>query len=277
VYFMNYKLGLLAQDMHNSVLPAAYDCFCRSLGHEMSFKIYNVRAEQLAPTVNMFRDTLDGFTVTMPYKVRIMDFCDEMNESAEKCMSVNTVLVRNGKLIGYNTDGWGFIKSLQLNGADFAGKRAVLVGAGGVAMSIAYNLLINGVRKVDVLNLFPNETERLVSRMGKAFEGHMLTDEALSECAGKADAFINASVLGQVGFDDYADLDFLKKLPPDAVVFDVNYSNPDAKLLPAARALGLRAYSGRAMSSCQGIRAMEIWTGMRPSDETVSEFLRTLE
>lgn len=64
----------------------------------------------MAATVEKMKRTLDGFTVTMPYKVKILEYCDELDISAEKCRSANTILVKNGKLIGYNTDGWGMVK-----------------------------------------------------------------------------------------------------------------------------------------------------------------------
>ena len=274
---MKYKLGLLAKDMHHSVLPKTYDFFGRSIGVDVDFKLCNVPPEKLGETVAALKAELDGFTVTMPYKVKIMDYCDALDESAEKCGSANTILVRDGKLTGYNTDGWGMIKSLGLKGVDFHGKRVVMVGAGGVALSIAYNLSVNGVAGVEVLNLFEEETGRLVSKMGPLFTGHMLNPENLCAYAADADVFINASVLGQVGYDDYEDLGFLDRMKADAIVFDVNYSNPDARLPAAAAARGLRTYIGNTMSSCQGIRAMEIWTGTAPSDETARELVKLVE
>lgn len=274
---MQYKLGLLAKDIHNSVLPRAYTFFGKSIGVDVDFTICNVPPERLDETVQTMKEQMKGFTVTMPYKVKIMEYCDALDESAEKCGSANTILVRDGKLIGYNTDGWGMIKSLGLKGVDFAGKHVAMVGAGGVALSIAYNLSVNSVAKVDVLNLFEEETKRLTDRMGPLFTGHILNAENLRACADGADVFINASVLGQVGYDDYASLDFLDRLRPDAVVFDVNYSNPAARLPAAATARGLRSYVGNTMSSCQGIRAMEIWTGTAPTDEAACELVALIE
>lgn len=274
---MKYKFALLAKDMHNSVLPRTYDFYGKSLGYEVDFNIINVNENELAETLEKMRSELDGFTVTMPYKVKIMEFCDELDVSAEKCGSSNTVLVKDGKFIGYNTDGWGMVKCLALKGYSFEGKNVVLVGAGGVALSIAYNLSINKVKHVDVLNKFPNETERLLARMDDRFTGYDLTDENLNKCCKGADCFINASILGQVGFDDWTNLDFLKALNADALVYDVNYSKPGANLPRAAEELGFRHYVGKAMSACQGIRAMEIWTGTAPSDETARELVELIE
>ena len=274
---MKYKFALLAKDMHNSVLPRTYDFYGKSLGHEIDFQIINVDENEFAGTLEKMRRELDAFTVTMPYKVKIMEFCDELDVSAEKCGSCNTVLVKDGKFIGYNTDGWGMVKSLALKGYSFESKNVVLIGAGGVALSIAYNLSINKVKHVDVLNKFEHETKRLLERMDERFSGHDLTDEELKKCCAGADCLINASILGQVGFDDWENLDFLKGLKEDALVYDVNYSKPDANLPRAAKELGLKHYVGKVMSACQGIRAMEIWTGTAPSDETARELVELIE
>lgn len=274
---MKVKLALLAENIHNSVLPMSYEFLGKGIGYDTEFQIFDIHSSELMATVQHMKDTLDGFTVTMPYKVKILEYCDETDASAEKCGSANTILVKDGKLVAYNTDGWGLIKCLDLKGHSFRGKNVTLVGAGGVGLSIAYSLSVNHAAMVNVLNKFPEETDRLVGKMGPLFVGHELTREALRECVQDADYFINASVLGQVGFDDYDDLSFLKYLKPNGIVFDVNYSNPNAKLPIAAREMGLTVYVGKAMSSCQGIRAMEIWTGKTPSDDAARELVALVE
>lgn len=129
-----------------------------------------------------------------------------------------------------------------------------MTGAGGVALSIAYNLLINDVQSVAVVNKFPDETDRLVKRMGSRFTAYPLDSENLVKASENADVYINASLLGQLGFDDYDDFRFLDVLKKDAVVYDVNYANPDAKLPKEATARGLKTYIGNTMSAFQGIR-----------------------
>lgn len=274
---MRYRLGLIAKDIHNSVTPHVYGAFARALGVEISFDIFNVMPEQLYDTVNYAKENLNGFNVTMPYKQRMLDFADDIDESSKKCGSTNVILVKDKKLIAYNTDGWGFIKALQLKGFYFEGKKVVMVGAGGVALSIAYNLGLARVRHVDVINKYPDETQQLCTRFGQAFQPHELSDESLYSCCKDADYFINASVLGQVGYDDYADLGFLSQLKRSAVVYDVNYSNTDANLPKAAKEAGLGAYNGKSMTACQGIRAMEFWTGRAPSDEAARQLVEEME
>lgn len=260
------KFGLIAKDIHNSVLPRTFSVFSNEVGVESSFEIFNVKESELSSTVEKCRSELDGFIITMPYKRLILSYADAVDRSAEQCGSSNCCLVSNGRLTAYNTDGWGFIKDLQMKGVSVRGKSITMVGAGGVAMSLAYNLKINGAARVDVFNVYEDELKRLTDKFGDPFVPHMLTYEGLKEAAGHSDLFLNASILGQVGYPEYENLDFLYALKADAVVYDVNYSKPDALLPTAARGLGLRTYVGKAMSACQGIRAMEIWTGKTPGD-----------
>ncbi|MEG0751296.1 MAG: shikimate dehydrogenase [Oscillospiraceae bacterium] len=274
---MDYKFGLIAKGIKNSVTPLVYEAFGKDLGMNVSFEIFNVEEDKFEETVKFTRGHLNGFNVTMPYKVRMLDFVDELDESAERCGSTNVVLVKDGKLIAYNTDGWGMIKALQLKGFSFKDKKVVMVGAGGVALSIAYNLLVNDVAEVSVLNIFSEEAERLCSRFGEKFTPHPLENSELCRCCEGADFFINASVLGQLGYDDYTSFDFLDSLASGAVVFDVNYSNPNAKLPAAGREKGLHSFVGRSMTACQGIRAMEIWTGSVPSDTSAKQLVYRFE
>lgn len=268
-----YKLGLIAKDIQNSVSPMIYETLMASIGEESTYEIQNVPEEKLPDAVEYARGHWQGFNVTMPYKQAILPYMDEIDESAEQCGSTNTVLVRDGRLITYNTDGFGLIKAMQRVGFDFDGKKIVMVGAGGVAFSIAYNLSIHGVARVDVVNLIESQTANLCKKFGSRFAPHPLDYDELAACCQDADLFINASVMGQVGYDEFARFDFLDRLKPGAPVFDVNYSNPKALLLPTAREKGHPAYIGSNMTACQAVRVMHIWTGREPTDEAIEKLV----
>lgn len=274
---MQYHFGLIAKDIHNSATPAVYGAFSQDLGISSDFEILNIPPEQLGDALEYARSHFRGFNVTMPYKQTALQYMDELDESAVKCGSTNTVLVRDGKLIAYNTDGWGLIRALQDQGVSVSGKRIVMLGAGGVASSIAYNLSIGNVSRVDVVNPVAQRAQALCSRFDSRYVPHALTDEALIQCSRGADLFINASVMGQLGYDDFSSLDFLDGLAPGAAVFDVNYSNPSSKLVPAALSKGFAAFKGRRMTACQGIRAIGIWVGREPSQQAVDALVSQLE
>jgi shikimate dehydrogenase len=264
---MDYKLGLVAKDIQNSVTPTVYSAFAADLGLEISFDIMNIPEDKLSDTLEYARQNLNGFNITMPYKQAALAYMDELDETAVQCGSTNTVLVQSGRLIAYNTDGWGLIRALKQRGVEVENADVVMLGAGGVGYSIAYNLMVNRVRSVKVVNIFLDQAEALCQKFGPVFTPHPLTYENLASCCENADLFINASVMGQIGYDEFTSFDFLKELNLDATVFDVNYSNPNSKLVPTAGSMGIPAYNGKSMTACQGIRAMEIWTGKAPSDE----------
>lgn len=274
---MKYKFGLIAKDIQNSVTPIVYGAFSEDTGIDSSYTIYNVPEEKFVETIEFFRANMQGFNVTMPYKQVALKYMDELDESAVKCGSTNTVLVRDGKLIGYNTDGWGLIRALSDQGIQVSGKKIVMLGAGGVAYSIAYNLAVNNAARVDVVNIFPEQTEALCKNFGPTFCPHPLNYDVLKECCTGADIFINASVMGQIGYDEFTSFEFLDVMAPGAAVFDVNYSNPDSKLVPAAREREIPAFKGRRMTACQGIRAFQIWTGKEPSLESVEQLIARCE
>lgn len=267
------RLALVAKNMHTSVTPIIYGAFAKDIDVAITYDILDIDEKDFPVAVVDMRRTLDGATVTMPYKKTMLEYADAMDESASACGSINTIVIEDGKITGYNTDGWGMVKSLEMDGVRVAGGKVVMLGAGGVATSIAYSLKVNGVESVRVLDVIPKNAEELCARFGKGFSAAELTPHNLTDACRGATMLVNASILGQLGFPDFEDLSFLEGLTSDAVVFDVNYANPDAKLFPAARARGLGCHSGRHMSVCQGIRAMEIWTGRRPSDDCVRRVL----
>ena len=271
-----YHLGLIAKDIQNSVSPTVYKHLFASVGEEATYEIRNVPEDALAETVEYARNHWVGFNVTMPYKQAILPYMDRIDESARECGSTNTVLVKDGKLIAYNTDGWGCIRALEKEGFDWAGKKVVMLGAGGVAFSIAYNMSIHGVERVEVVNLIPEQTERLCRKFGDRFRAHPLDYEVLNRVCRDADLFLNASVMGQIGYDEFASFAFLDELKSDAFVFDVNYSNPDSKLVPTAREKGHRAFIGSRMTAWQAARVMEIWADKVPADAAMEELLEML-
>lgn len=274
---MTYHFGLIAKDIHNSVTPLVYDAFMKDLGLEHTFEIFNIPESELESKLEYARRHLDGFNITMPYKKAALQYMDELDESAVKCGSSNTVLVRDGRLIAYNTDGWGLVRALSDRGIGLENKKIVMLGAGGVATSIAYHLQLQNVERVDVINIIPAQTKALCDTYGERFVPHELTYDELRACCKGADLFINASVMGQLGYDEFTSFDFLDGLNKDAAVFDVNYSNPDSKLVPTALAKGIPAWKGRAMTACQGIRAVDIWVGREPSSEAAHALVARLE
>ena len=252
---MDYKLGLVAKDIQNSVTPTVYSAFAADLGLEISFDIMNIPEDKLSDTLEYARQNLNGFNITMPYKQAALAYMDELDETAVQCGSTNTVLVQSGRLIAYNTDGWGLIRALKQRGVEVENADVVMLGAGGVGYSIAYNLMVNRVRSVKVVNIFLDQAEALCQKFGPVFTPHPLTYENLASCCENADLFINASVMGQIGYDEFTSFDFLKELNLDAV-FVLMLLKSQLKLVPLLVAWVFRLITAKSMTA---VRASMPW------------------
>ncbi len=272
---MLYRLGMLAQDIRSSITTLVYRAMAADAGLAISYEIQNVSPGAFPEALKQSRKSFDGLTISMPYKQLALRFADDLDESARVCGSANVLKIRNKKITAYSTDGWGLVKYLDYLGCKIQSKRAVLFGAGGVAHSIAYFLRQEGIGQVDVLNLCPSQAEELCTRMGGRFTPYPLQANQLADCCADADLFINATSLGQLGCDDFQDLRFLQALSPSAVVVDVNYANPKARLVPAAQQLGLRAVDGKGMSVFHALRALYIWTGKMPSEQAAVDLIKS--
>ncbi len=269
------RLGIIAQDLRATVTPLVYRAMTAEIGVPISYEIRNVDLAGFPQALERARVELDGLTVTMPYKRVVLNYADRIDESALACGSANVLLVKNKKITAYSTDGWGLVKYLSFASLSLSGKRIVLLGAGGAAHSIAWQLRENGAAEIDVINRSTDHAEALCARFGKRFIPYPLTPAQLRACCDGADFFINATSLGQLGCEDFADLRFLFALPPNGVVVDLNYANPEARLIPAARERGLRALDGRGVATCQALRAVTIWTGKAPSDAAAQDLIQS--
>lgn len=272
-----YHFGLIAKDIKNSVTPYIYEGYGKAHQMQVNFTIYNIEEDRLEAQLREAAETLDGFNITMPYKQRALPYMDVIEESAHFCGSVNTVSVKNGKLHAHNTDGWGFVLALKRKGIELKGKRAVMLGAGGVGASIAYHLYRAQIEHLDIVNIDLPMAKALAEKYPDIACACDFTEEMLRKCCQNADLFINASVMGQVGYDEFQNTDFLDGLKKDAVIFDVNYSNPDSILVPEARRRGYRAWNGKAMTVCQGVEAFRLWTGIEVSEADISNLLASLQ
>jgi shikimate dehydrogenase len=215
-----------------------------------------------------------GFNCSLPHKVAVIPFLDGLGESAEVMGAVNCVVRRGDYLIGENTDGKGFLKSLS-EVIEPSGRNVVLFGAGGAARAIAVELGLAGVGKITVVNrsevrgtdlvLLLQEKLRLNAQL-VVWRG----DYAIPQ---GTDIVINATSIGL--YDGEAQLALaVQSLQPSMVVADVVFSPPRTALLRAAEARGCKTIDGLGMLVNQGVIGIQYWTGIDP-DAAVMR--RTLE
>ena len=142
-------VGLLATPIGHSLSPRMHNLGYTLKGINYAYLAFEVGNESLEKTIEGFKVAgVAGFNVSMPNKMEVIKYLDELDDSAKYSGACNTVVNRNGTLVGYNTDGLGYVKNLEDHGVDLKGKKVTLVGSGGVATPIAIQLTQSGISEI---------------------------------------------------------------------------------------------------------------------------------
>lgn len=251
--------ALIGHPVNKSLSPAI---------HNRMFNKYDLRAEYITIDVKNLNDffesdhieNLDGFNITMPHKEDIIKYLDEITESANEIGCVNTVKIKDGSLMGFNTDGLGARKTLE-RFIDLDDKRILILGAGGAGKAITYEL--SKYTEVCVLNRTQKEAKAL-ERFGTA--GKKLNFTNLKEEIKRSDILINAT---SVGMDENVSPVPKEVLGSELIVFDIIYSPMKTKLIREAEEKGCFIMDGLWMLVHQGYKSFQIWTGKEPSIDII--------
>ena len=270
--------ALLGSPVAHSISPQMYnECF-RQLGIDSVYVCFDIKPEQLGRTIQTVRDmNFFGFNLTMPHKHAVIEYLDELSTEAQMIGAVNTVCSRDGKLVGYNTDGMGFMKSARVSGYDPAGKAVTLLGAGGAARSIAVQAALDGVSE---LNLFCRKgrswdsagelVETIGSRTACRAKLFDFADAAqMKECIMNSYMLINATSVGMAPDVDATPIQDTSVFVPQLIVSDVIYHPQKTRLLADAQKAGCRIFNGMYMLLYQGEAAFRIWTGREMPTEHI--------
>ncbi len=197
---------------------------------------------------------IKGASITIPHKISVMDFLDELDDTAKKIGAVNTLVNRNGVLTGYNSDGIGAVKALSEKTA-IKDKNVVVLGAGGAARAIGFGILAEGA-KVTVINRTPANGEKLA----KVLEADFQPMSALNKI--ECHILINTTPVGML--PDINAMPVRKQdLDPSMVVMDIVYNPLKTRLLKTAENIGCRIVDGAGMFVYQGAFQFELWTGIK--------------
>jgi shikimate dehydrogenase len=214
-----------------------------------------------------------GVNVTIPYKVEVMSYLDEIDEGARVIGAVNTIVNENGKLIGYNTDGIGYVRSLcEETGLSLQGKRVLLLGAGGAGRGIAYALAKAGAEIVWVSNRTVSKADELVSYISLLTEAKNIAAEAIAGIIDKVDLVVNNTSLGM--YPNISEIPLDPSLLHDKlVVSDIIYTPMETLFLKEAKARGAITHGGLGMFIYQGAYAFEYWTGQNAPIQAMREIV----
>ncbi len=218
-----------------------------------------------------------GVNLTIPHKVAVIEYLDELAPEARAIGAVNTVRLESGRKIGENTDGKGFLRGVRNDaGMDPAGKRTVLLGAGGAARAIATELVLAGVSDLLVVNRSQERGGAMVADLRAATGGPVRFQHWTGTLAVQSDCdlLVNATSIGLYPDVDAApDVD-LSSAPAGMLVADAVFNPPETRLLAAARTRGLPTLDGLSMLVYQGVIAFEMWTGRSPDEAVMKAALR---
>lgn len=264
--------AVVANPIKHSISPFIHNSAFEATNTNGVYVAWEVEATDLAETVaNIRRYQMFGINLSMPYKEQVIPYLDQLSEEARLIGAVNTVVNCDGTLIGYNTDGKGFFKSLP--SFKISGKRMVLLGAGGAAKAILTQAILDGVSQISVFvrSASMEKTrpylEKLQIETGFKVDLFSLDDvQNLQVSITQADLLVNATSVGMDGTSQPIPTGIV--LPKQLLVADVIYQPFETPFLKWARSQGNLAVNGLGMLLYQAAEAFQLWTGKEmPTDE----------
>ena len=255
------SLQIIGDPVLHSKSPVIQGAMLAALGLDVEYTPHVVRRGELSQYLAWARENgVTGFNATMPHKEDLLPLLDEVDPLAQSIGAVNTVCLRDGKWVGFNTDGAGAVAALQDGlGLDLSGLTVTLLGAGGAAKAVALALSAAGAERVFVCNRTLSRTQALCAQdpLGRLSPAAFDTD-TLFGLAAKSQLLVNCTNLGMAGCPcQFEDFSFLDALPPNAAVFDAIYHPAETELLAQAKGRGLRVMNGLPMLVNQAVLALE--------------------
>ena len=258
---------LIGYPVEHSRSPLMHNAAFQSLGLDFVYLLFSVKPPNLKEAVTGLRaSNVAGANVTIPYKEEVMKYLDEITPEAKLIGAVNTIHNREGKLIGYNTDGQGFITSLLTDGkVKLEGQKVFLMGAGGAGKAVAVKLAERGVERLVITDKIVERAEALVGRLRENIPdcpvyAVAISSKEFAETISESTLLVNATPVGMKEGDPcVVDPEYLHK---DLFIYDVIY-NRETPLIVAAKKRGLKALGGIEMLIHQGAASFEIWTGQK--------------
>lgn len=255
--------GIFGWPVEHTFSPGMHNAAFAKLGMDACYVPFPVHPENLEDAVRAVRALgVRGVNVTVPHKERVVAFLDELAEDARLIGAVNTIEVREKRLIGHNTDGRGFVRSLRDDaGLNPRGKRFLILGAGGAGRAIGFSLALAGAAQISFRDVDTVKTETLARTLREktGVQAEVVSEQGLAEASGEADSVVNATPLGLKKSDPLPiPKAYIRK---QHLVCDIVYNPAETKLLRSAHERGARTLRGIGMLLYQGVIAFEIWTG----------------
>ena len=260
--------GIFGNPVEHSLSPLMHNAAFAHCAIDAIYVPFHVTADALTGAVASLRALdIKGINVTIPHKETIIPLLDHVDPTARQIGAVNTVMNSNGRLIGYNTDSSGFIRSAnQELGFSPPGKQVLLLGAGGACRAAVQALLAAGVQQITVANRNLHRAVDLITTFQIDETQQQLAAVAYGsteflQAVSRADLLVNTTSVGLHG--EHLNFFPLENIKGSALIFDMVYSETGTALVRAARLRGVASIDGLSLLAAQGEDAFRIWTGER--------------
>ncbi|MDA7686303.1 shikimate dehydrogenase [Candidatus Pelagibacter sp.] len=251
------KYLVIGNPINHSLSPELHNHWIKQNGLDAIYEKKKLNNNELEDLIlNVKEGNINGANVTVPFKNTIIPYLDELSNEAKKTHSVNTIYLKNKKVIGHNTDIEGFEKAIKNINFNLKNKKIFILGAGGVVPSIIYASIKMGFSEI----MISNRTEKRAEEIKNIFNNIKLVNWGETP---DFDVIINATSLG-LNQDDKINLDF-NKVGKNKLFYDVIYNPGETNFLKSAKKLGNKCENGKLMFIYQALSAFKLWHGIEPA------------
>lgn len=272
---MTRNFCILGGSLKHTMSPPIHERLFSLSEKQGVYSITEVPAEELAEKIHEL-NKLNGYNVTIPHKVSVIPFLDELDETAKRYGAVNCVFNTGSKLIGYNTDVDGFLRSLEAGGGKLGGD-VLLLGSGGVGRMMAIEAVRGGSRlTIAVLENVIPEAEKVVEDIKKLCPDADVKITTLDKIHGNFDLMINSTPVGMYPKTDACVVsdEIIKNVK---FIFEAIYNPVETLLMKKAKTFGIPTIGGMAMLVWQAVSAHEIWDNVKYKDSDISTLIFNME
>ncbi|GKS56820.1 shikimate dehydrogenase [Nitrospira sp.] len=271
--------GVIGNPVEHSLSPSIHNAAFQDC--RLNYVYLAFRVEHIADAIRGIRalGNAGGFSVTIPHKVSVIPHLDDVETTARHIGAVNTIVVRDGKLTGYNTDASGALRALQDAGVELKGRHVIVLGSGGAARAIAFGLATGTeIARLTILGIDEKERRALVNdlqaKTGVPIAQGLLEEQMLREVVPSAEIMIHCTPVGMSPKTHQSCVP-VSLLSPRLTVMDIVYNPRETRLLKEAKGAGAKAIPGLDMFLNQALEQFELWTGLQAPASVMRRILES--
>ena len=270
----NKLFGVVGHPIRHSLSPVMHNAVFKKLGLNYSYSAFDIEKNDLDIFLNRCREgNFLGLNVTVPHKVDIIRYLDDLDENARLINAVNTIKFEDSALLGYNTDGLGCVRALEERGERVGGKRILILGAGGAARAIVFQCALEGA-EIAISNRTMDRAMRLAREIREKLNKRVLvvnfSESSIRDIIPTTDILINATSVGMYPKVHRSPVSS-DVLDPKLAVMDIVYNPIETQFLRNAKRIGCKTIDGVGMFVHQGAESLRIWLDIKPPIDLMRE------